>query len=265
MERGWRLKEAEGNVWWAWGDLAVAVTPTGSLDRLRRFAEAIDEPFEKLVECHEVALGWPPRTRIKGLSWSVHLEALPIQNRAQLLAGPPVDTEGMPLVDRQGKPAKRWTVDLVRQVLGRRPTGISPRDAASPLQQAAKARELLADPDVARRVLSEPDARRNVSEVMAELDRDFDRLRNVQSRSLRGLSGMGLYTEVLGILSSVALQLRSVLGRLQAEPPAEDQKENLLQAAGEVRTWATGLEDWLRAGDIEVELSRLLEGGEDNL
>jgi hypothetical protein len=87
VDEGKRLATADrGGAAFALGDLALAVVPvgkegikTGALDRLVKYAEAIDVPFGTLRQYRQVAAAWPAVTRVTAAPFKAH----------RLLAGEP--------------------------------------------------------------------------------------------------------------------------------------------------------------------------------
>lgn len=89
-KRSWTVLVAEGrealtqqsDTCWRLGDLALEVEPmvergvnTGSVERLRRYAEELDMSYGALQTYRYIARAWPPDERLPGVSLRAHIAA----------------------------------------------------------------------------------------------------------------------------------------------------------------------------------------------
>ena len=162
-----RVEAEAGNVRWHWGDLALEVAPvghdksnTGSYQRLREFAEALDISFESLRQYRTVAYKWPHGMRVPSQPWAVHQQIMGRSDREELIANP-VDV-------RTGEKVDTWTFRSMQRYLGHKE---SPSYIAPPSSSEDKAEVVagyLADEDVVALVVENDTAVTNILEAITK-------------------------------------------------------------------------------------------------
>jgi hypothetical protein len=157
VAEGRRLVAAEGDAKWALGDLALEVVPLtdpgAHTDALARFAEEIGIEPGTLSQYRRVAGHWPPRTRIRAASWSVHHALAPYEDAEKIL--------------KRLVREKRATVDAARAEVGVAPSN-HPAPPTDVKGKAAQAKELLADPEV-RRAVIRSEARTSARDLASDI------------------------------------------------------------------------------------------------
>jgi hypothetical protein len=132
------------------GDIALEQAPigadharNGSLEIIQRLADESGISFNTLMERRKVAARFPDDVRTSSVSYSVFVliatreDAEERQRLLEMIATtPPTSKSG------------RWTVDLLRQYLGIRPTRFPPPEEATPESKRAAFADLANDPEI---------------------------------------------------------------------------------------------------------------------
>lgn len=283
VEEGKRLIHQEGDLAWHWGDLAEEVEPTdktrrpGTIARLEKwskevgFEEGTGRSFRTLQNYRSIAHRWPKSARADSVSFKVH----------EVLAGLPDRFEVV-------KSREKWTYDEALRAAGR-PSAVSPSAAI----RAEEARDLLADPEVARAAMADPQIRHVVDEARPAEDR-ADQARRlirdpavarhvVQDNSARsamakaakemeesaeqrqrerapGLVGMSDFYQATGELSRMRQAGMKSLDAMRKLDLSEDQRESLKDDHSRVRLVSEWIDSYLDSGDhsFDKELDALL-------
>jgi hypothetical protein len=214
------LQHQEATTAFEQGDIALALAPlgddgahNGSQGTLERLAEATGVPLGTLRDRRLVAARVPPTERSVGVPWSAYQIIANLGNgalRARMLAA--LQHEAPPA------PHQRWSVNAVRQAIGRPPTnGTADITEASPERKAEVFAQLAADPDIRQAVapIGGPAALALNDLVRDQARRREERVeRLVQADPIsRGFDQMGAKLE----LESLCAQLARTLVQFRSE------------------------------------------------
>ncbi len=182
----------------ALGDLALRIAPTGkdgahngSERVLMEYAKEVGVEYNALSLYRAVSNKWPKRARIAGASWSAHRESMDDPKR----------------LARMAAKYDRVTVDMLRGASGKRqtrytdPTGPS----ASRAERIEAARELVADPAVARALIDDESANRAIHQARErKVEEIVGKRRAVRHPLPRTLTGIWLSFASLGDAAKLA-------------------------------------------------------------
>jgi len=259
------------------GDIVLEQAPlgeqgfrNGKYEVIQRLSDESGIAFNTLIERRKIASMFPDNVRTLSISYSVFVlvgtreDADERQRLLELIATtPPTSKSG------------RWTVDLLRQYLGIRPTRFPPPEEETPESKRAAFADLATDPDVVTEAarFGSP-----ISRVIGELERQRDTLRKeAQEREtqgspvLRRIDQMVAAIDVEEACRRFATELttmterfaREIDGALPRTGPAREQplfwvRHSLTQA----RAALDRLEKYAESGtnDLDAFLSEVLRG-----
>jgi len=259
------------------GDIALEQAPmgadharNGSLEIIQRLADESGISFNTLMERRKVAARFPDDVRTSSVSYSVFVliatreDADERQRLLEMIATtPPTSKSG------------RWTVDLLRQYLGIRPTRFPPPEEATPESKRAAFADLATDPDV---VTEAAQFGSPTSRALGELERRRDTLRQeAQERAtesspvLKRIDQLRASIDVEEACRRFATDLsvmterfaREIDGALPRTGPAREQPLTMVRwSITQARAALDRLETYTESGenDLDVFLSGVLGG-----
>jgi hypothetical protein len=259
------------------GDIVLEQAPlsqdgvnNGGYEVIQRLSDETGISFNTLIERRKVASRFTPNVRTLGVSYSVFVtiavreDPSERQRLLEMIATTPATSK-----------SGRWTVDLLRQYLGVRPTRFPPPEEATPESKRAAFADLAADPDVVTEAarFGSPTSR-----ALGELERQRDTLRQeAQERAtqsdpvLKRIDQLVAAIDVEEACRRFATDLstmterfaREIDGALPRTGPAREQPLTMVRwSITQARAALDRLEAYTESGsnDLDAFLSEVLGG-----